>query len=181
MTSMSLLRHLPLFFKIAIAALAKSVRQSKVGKMFYVTKHFFLTLICLPPNLPFNIIFIQMTSTWRSKINAYNIIQRNLIRQIYKYTIKKYIQIHNKECTEISPRDSCFAQWGSSDESRDHCAAKIQHIDIPRQYESQLRQQSTRKHRMVNDVAPFLKHAVIQNYKEFCRSQALWGRQSRRA
>ena len=51
----------------------------------------------------------QMTSTWRSKINAYNIIQRNLIRQIYKYTIKKYIQIHNKECTEISPRDSCFA------------------------------------------------------------------------
>ena len=82
-----------------------------------------------------------MTSTWRSKINACNIIQRNLIRQIYKYTIKKYIQIHNKECTEISPRDSCFAQWGSSDESRDHCAAKIQHIDIPRQYESQLRQQ----------------------------------------
>ena len=69
----------------------------------------------------------QMTSTWRSKINAYNIIQRNLIRQIYKYTIKKYIQIHNKECTEISPRDSCFAQWGSSDESRDHCAAKIPH------------------------------------------------------
>ena len=97
----------------------------------------------------------QMTSTWRSKINAYNIIQRNLIRQIYKYTIKKYIQIHNKECTEIYPRDSCFAQWGSSDESRDHCAAKIQHIDIPRQYESQLRQQSTRKHRMVNDVTPF--------------------------
>ena len=93
-----------------------------------------------------------MTSTWRSKINACNIIQRNLIRQIYKYTIKKYIQIHNKECTEISPRDSSFAQWGSSDESRDHCAAKIQHIDIPRQYESQLRQQSTRKHRMVNDV-----------------------------
>ena len=123
----------------------------------------------------------QMTSTWRSKINACNIIQRNLIRQIYKYTIKKYIQIHNKECTEISPRDSCFAQWGSSDESRDHCAAKIQHIDIPRQYESQLRQQSTRKHRMVNDVTPFLKHAVIQNYKEFCQSQALWGRQSRRA
>ena len=117
-------------------------------------------------------LFIQMTSTWRSKINAYNIIQRNLIRQIYKYTIKKYIQIHNKECTEISPRDSCFAQWGSSDESRDHCAAKIQHIDIPRQYESQLRQQSTRKHRMVNDVTPFLKHAVIQNYKEFCQSLA---------
>ena len=58
----------------------------------------------------------QMTSTWRSKTNAYNIIQRNLIRQIYKYTIKKYIQIHNKECTEISPRDSCFAQRGSSDE-----------------------------------------------------------------
>ena len=106
-----------------------------------------------------------MTSTWRSKINAYNIIQRNLIRQIYKYTIKKYIQRHNKECTEISPRDSCFAQWGSSDESRDHCAAKIQHIDIRRQYESQLRQQNTRKHRMVNDVTPFLKHAVIQNYK----------------
>ena len=99
--------------------------------------------------------FKQMTSTWRSKINAYNIIQRNLIRQIYKYTIKKYIQIHNKECTEISPRDSCFAQWGSSDESRDHCAAKIQHIDIPRPYESQLRQQSTRKHRMVNDVRLF--------------------------
>ena len=122
-----------------------------------------------------------MTSTWRSKINAYNIIQRNLIRQIYKYTKKKYIQIHNKECTEISPRDSCFAQWGSSDESRDHCAAKIQHIDIPRQYESHLRQQSKRKHRMVNDVTPFLKHAVIENYKEFCQSQALWGRQSRRA
>ena len=52
----------------------------------------------------------QMTSTWRSKINAHNIIQRNLIRHIYnnEYTIKKYIQIHNKECTEISPRDSSF-------------------------------------------------------------------------
>ena len=115
-----------------------------------------------------------MTSTWRSKINAHNIIQRNLIRHIYnnEYTIKKYMQIHNKECAEISPRDSCFAQWGSSDESRDHCAAKIQHIDIPRQYESQLRQQSTRKHRMVNDVTPFLKYAVIENYKELCQSQA---------
>ena len=55
----------------------------------------------------------QMTSTWRSKINAHNIIQRNLIRHIHnnEYTIKNYIQIHNKECTEISPRDSCFVQW----------------------------------------------------------------------
>ena len=127
--------------------------------------------------------FQQMTGTWRSKINAHYIIQRNLIRHIHnnKYTIKKYIQIHNRECTEISPRDSCFAQWGSSDESRDHCAAKIQHINIPRQYESQLRQQSTRKQRMVNDVTPFLKYAIIENYKEFCQAQALWGRQSRRA
>ena len=117
----------------------------------------------------------QMTSTWRSKINAHNIIQRNLIRHIHnnEYTIKKYIQIHNKECTEISPRDSCFARWGSSHESRDHCAAKIQHINIPRQFESQLRQQSTRKQRMVNDVTPFLNYAVIENYKEFCQSQAL--------
>ena len=106
----------------------------------------------------------QMTSTWRSKINAHNIIQRNLIRHIHnnKFTIKNYIQIHNKKCTEISPRDSCFAQWGSSDESRDHCAAKIQCINIPRQFESQLRQQSTRKQRMVNDVTPFLKYAVIE-------------------
>ena len=120
--------------------------------------------------------FMQMTSTWRSKINAHNIIQRNLIRHIQnnEYTIKNYIQIHNKECTGISPRDSCFAQWGSSDESRDHCAAKIQHINIPRQFKSQLRQQSTRKQRMVNDVTPFLKYAVIENYKEFGQSQALW-------
>ena len=125
----------------------------------------------------------QMTSTWRSKMNAHNIIQRNLIRHIHnnECTIKKYIQIHNKECTDISPRDSCFAQWGSSDESRDHCAAKIQHINIPRQYESLLRQQSTRKQRMVNNVAPFLKYAVIENYKLICQSQALWGRQSGRA
>ena len=33
----SLLRHLPQFLKIAIAALAKSFGHIKVGKMFFVT------------------------------------------------------------------------------------------------------------------------------------------------
>ena len=40
MTSWSLLRHLPLIFKIAIAALAKSFRRSKAGKMFFATLNF---------------------------------------------------------------------------------------------------------------------------------------------
>ena len=63
-------------------------------------------------------------------MNAHNIIQRNLIRHMHnnECTIKNYIQIHNKECTEISPRDSCFARWDSSDESLDHYAAKIQQV-----------------------------------------------------
>ena len=52
MTSKPLLRHLPLFFNIAIiAALAKSVRQSKCWENVLCDITLFLNS-CLPPKLP---------------------------------------------------------------------------------------------------------------------------------
>ena len=69
---------------------------------------------------------LHLRKTYNRLCKCNRWVKDNLVTQHLLSTILKSIEVqYNKiysNSTEISPRDSCFAQWSSSDESRDHCA-----------------------------------------------------------